>query len=64
MGSYIRHFLEGILRWPKPMTSIFIHCDSQSAIGKHKIVYTMVSLDIFIIDTRPLDNYSQLELYL
>ena len=27
---------------------------------EHKTVYTMVSLDIFVINTTPLDNYSQL----
>ena len=27
---------------------------------KHKTVCTMVSLDIFVVDTTPLDNYSQL----
>ena len=27
---------------------------------EHKIVCTMVSLDIFVVDTTPLDNYSQL----
>ena len=26
---------------------------------EHKIVYTMVSLDTFVADTTPLDNYSQ-----
>ena len=31
---------------------------------EHKIVYIMVSLGIFVVDTIPLDNYSQLELSL
>ena len=29
---------------------------------EHKAVCTMVSLDTFVVDTIPLDNYSQLEL--
>ena len=30
----LRHFLEDIPRWPKPVPPICIHCDSQSAIGR------------------------------
>ena len=30
----LRHFLEDIPRWPKPVPPICIHCDNQSAIGR------------------------------
>ena len=33
-AEYLRQFLEDILRWPKPVTAIGIHYDSQSAIGR------------------------------
>ena len=33
-AEWLRHFLEDILRWPKPVPPICIHCDSQSAIGR------------------------------
>ena len=33
-AKWLCHFLEDILRWPKPMPSICIHCDSQSTIGR------------------------------
>ena len=59
-GEWLCHFLEDILEWPKLMPPICIHYDSQSAIGKaHKAICIMVSLDIFVIDIIPLDNYSQ-----
>ena len=33
--EWLRHFLEDIPRWPKPVPPIcIIHCDSQSAIGR------------------------------
>ena len=32
-AEWLRHFLEDIPRWPKPVPPICIHCDSQSAIG-------------------------------
>ena len=32
--------------------------------GMHKTVCIIVSLDIFVTDTTPLDNYSQLGLFL
>ena len=38
--EWLRHFIEDIPRWPKPMSAISIHCDSQSAIGRaHNIMY-------------------------
>ena len=33
-AEWLRHFLEDIPMWPKPMPAICIHCDSQSAIGR------------------------------
>ena len=33
-AKWLRHFLEDIPRWPKPMPPICIHCDSQSTIGR------------------------------
>ena len=32
--EWLRHFLEGIPRWLRPMPPICIHCESQSAIGR------------------------------
>ena len=32
--EWLLHFLKGIPRWPKPMPSICMHCDSQFAIGR------------------------------
>ena len=33
-AEWLRHFLEDIPRWLKPVPPICIHCDSQSAIGR------------------------------
>lgn len=33
-AEWLRHFLEDIPSWPKPVPAICIHCDSQSAIGR------------------------------
>ena len=33
-AEWLRHFLEDIPRWPKPVPPICIHCDNQSAIGR------------------------------
>ncbi|KAH9686503.1 hypothetical protein KPL70_014374 [Citrus sinensis] len=35
-AEWLRNFLEGIPKWPKPVPTICIHCDSQSAIGRAK----------------------------
>ncbi|KAK9194952.1 hypothetical protein WN943_003067 [Citrus x changshan-huyou] len=35
-AEWLRNFLEGIPKWPKPVPTICIHCDSQSAIGMAK----------------------------
>ena len=59
-AKWLCYFLEDIPIWSKPVHPICIHCDSQSAIGRAQTVCTMVSLDIFVVDITPLDNYSQL----
>ena len=33
-AEWLRHFLEDTPIWPQPMPAIYIHCDSQSAIGR------------------------------
>ena len=33
-AEWLSNFLKDIPRWPKPVTAISIHCDSQSAIGR------------------------------
>ena len=33
-AGWLRHFLEDMPMWMKPVSSIYIHCDSKSAIGK------------------------------
>ena len=37
-AEWLRNFLEDIPRWPKPVTAISIHCDSQSTIGRSQNV--------------------------
>ena len=32
--EWLRNFLEGIPKWPKPVPTICIHCDIQSVIGR------------------------------
>ena len=32
--EWLRHFLEDMPMWMKPVRSICIHCDSKSAIGR------------------------------
>ena len=36
-AKWLRHFIEDIPRWPKPVPAISIHCDSQFAIGRAQI---------------------------
>ena len=33
-AEWLRHFLEDIPMWPKPVPAICIHCDCQTAIGR------------------------------
>ena len=43
----LRYFLEDIMRWPKLVPPICIHCDSQSAIGRaQKNIYNSKSKHI------------------
>ncbi|GKC18808.1 hypothetical protein Tco_1020958 [Tanacetum coccineum] len=37
--EWLHQFVEDIPRWPKPVTAISIHCDSQSTIGVISIDY-------------------------
>ena len=55
------HFLEDIPRWVPP---ICIHCDSQFVIGRAQSSMYNDKSRQFVVDTIPLDNYSQLELSL
>ena len=58
-AEWLHHFLKDIPRWPKPMPPICMHFDSQSTIDiAQNSMYMMVSLDIFVVDTTPLNNYS------
>ncbi|GJT38142.1 putative ribonuclease H-like domain-containing protein [Tanacetum coccineum] len=46
-AEWLRQFVEDIPMWPKPVTAISIHCDSQSAIGRaHRIMYNGKSREI------------------
>ncbi|GJS87279.1 hypothetical protein Tco_0769915 [Tanacetum coccineum] len=46
-AEWLRQFVEDIPRWPKPLTTISIHCDSQSAIDRsHSIMYNEKSRHI------------------
>ena len=39
-AKLLRNFLEDIPMWPKPVTAICIHCDSQIALARAKnVVY-------------------------
>ncbi|GKC13136.1 hypothetical protein Tco_1009918 [Tanacetum coccineum] len=39
-AEWLRQFIEDIPRWPKPVTAISIHCDSQLEIGRaHSTMY-------------------------
>ena len=65
-AEWLRHFIEDILRWPKPMPAISIHCDSQSAIGKaqnimyngksryirqrHNTIRQLISIGVIFVD--------------
>ena len=57
--EWLRHFLEDVPSWSKYVPAICIHCDRQLVIGR--VTCIMISLDIYVVDTIPLDNYSQME---
>ncbi|GKA38822.1 retrovirus-related pol polyprotein from transposon TNT 1-94 [Tanacetum coccineum] len=62
-AEWLRQFVKDIPRWPKLVTAISIHCDSQSAIGRaHSTMYNGKSRHIRRIDIIRYDNYSQQEL--
>ncbi|GKB18962.1 hypothetical protein Tco_0852885 [Tanacetum coccineum] len=46
-AEWLRKFVEDTPRWHKPVTTICIHCDSQSMIGRaHSIMYNgVVTID-------------------
>ena len=52
-AEWLRHFLEDFPMWPQPMPAICIHCDSQLAIGRTRVIYITTSLDIFVKDIIP-----------
>ncbi|GKE34498.1 hypothetical protein Tco_1453820 [Tanacetum coccineum] len=61
-AEWLRQFVEDIPRWTKPVTTISIHCDSQSEIGRaHRTMYNGKSRHIRRQIIR-YDNYSQQEL--
>ena len=65
-AEWLRNFLEGIPKWPKPVPTIYIHCDSQSAIDRaqnnmyngksryichrHNIIRQLISIGVISID--------------
>lgn len=55
-AKWLRNFLEDIPMWEKPMPPIRVHCDSQSTIPRHKVIYIMVNLVILEDDIKSLDN--------
>ena len=52
-AEYLRQFLKDIPRWPRPVTAIGIHCDSQSAIGRAQCI---MGSPFIYDDIVPLDN--------
>ena len=63
-AEWLHHFLEDNPRWPNPVLPNAYIVTVNLLFVEHKTVCTMVSLDIFVVDTIPLDNYSQLKLSL
>ena len=65
-AEWLHYFIEDIMRWPKPMPTISIHCDSQSSIGRaqnityngksrhirrrHNIVRQLISIRVISVD--------------
>ena len=65
-AEWLRNFLEGIPKWPKPVPTICIHCDSQSPIGRaqsnmyngksrhirrrHNTIKQLISIGVIFID--------------
>ena len=63
-AEWLHQFLEDIPIWTKPMPTICIHCDSQLQLVGHRMTRITVSLDIYVVDIIPLDNCSQMGLFL
>ena len=55
-AEWLRNFLEDIPFWPKPLTPIGIHCDSQAAIGRVGSVMYNGNLVTYDEDITLLDN--------
>ncbi|KAJ9556172.1 LOW QUALITY PROTEIN: hypothetical protein OSB04_010786 [Centaurea solstitialis] len=61
-GEKLRQFVEDVPKWPKPVTVICIHCDSQSKIGRaqstiRNMIRQLISIGVISIDyVKPKDN--------
>ncbi|KAJ9535661.1 LOW QUALITY PROTEIN: hypothetical protein OSB04_un001195 [Centaurea solstitialis] len=54
-GEKLRQFVEDVPKWPKPVTVICIHCDSQSKIGRaqstiRNMIRQLISIGVISID--------------
>ncbi|KAJ9556568.1 LOW QUALITY PROTEIN: hypothetical protein OSB04_011182 [Centaurea solstitialis] len=54
-GEKLREFVEDVPKWPKPVTVICIHCDSQSKIGRaqstiRNMIRQLISIGVISID--------------
>ncbi|KAJ9553064.1 LOW QUALITY PROTEIN: hypothetical protein OSB04_017109 [Centaurea solstitialis] len=54
-GKKLRQFVEDVPKWPKPVTVICIHCDSQSKIGSaqstiRNMIRQLISIGVISID--------------
>ena len=56
-GEWLWNFIEDIPFWPKLMDPICIHCDSQAAIGRAKIICITRILITYDKDIILIDNY-------
>jgi len=58
-AEWLRHFVEDIPRWPKSCQQCAYTVIANQQLEGHVVTCIMVSLDIYVVDTIPLDNYSQ-----
>ena len=63
-AEWLHYLLEDILRWPKHVPLICMHYDVNFLLVEHKAICIIVSLDIFVVDTIPSNNYSRSRLSL
>ena len=56
--EWLRHFLEDIPRWPSMCLQFSYVATINMLLVEYKAICIMVTLDTFIVDTIPLDNYS------